>query len=600
MQQTSEPAPIGILLLSHPEQMPITQEEMAAALPASYQPLPRVTLDLDMMEAARLARRTRDWSAAQRELEERVRSEVRPLCEKHAHYRVVYFGSSPVPLAIHLGFLLETWQRVEVIPHHHAQRTWGWVHEPGRPPARLAAVRLPDCIDRTEGEVVIRVSTSHRVDPAVTRLAVPNALEEIDISLEEPAEDAFSSLEEMLAVAQAFRETLDRIGDNFPRVRRVHLFAAAQPGIALLLGAQISKTMHPAVQTYQYMRNAEAVFHVPALLINGPTRPAPPPLSASEEAAAGRDRELLGMDLERMKGFALREQGHRGWSWIASVLSRESGHPAFIGPWSHLPALHETPLQRTSLAVDARTVDDSFRLVPAIDAWQVDDRWLARLARRIESDPRRQRALRMLVLHELAHRGPQALTSKSSQGIGRFPKVLEEMDYHADVWAMLYEYALTEQQAPGEVRDVRRFFMDLVMTATQTMWVFDDDGPPLQEIQIRRLNRYLIWYWQYLLIERGAQRGAELTLEGALALLAQRPFIELAGPTVVAHDERVYFQLDATHVVFPEIGIYHEGKLYRHGARIDFPIGALLEGVRTRDGEKILDVLRAVFEQTVR
>ena len=47
----------------------------------------------------------------------------------------------------------------------------------------------------------------------------------------------------------------------------------------------------------------------------------------------------------------------------------------------------------------------------------------------------RRRALRQLVLHEAVHRGPQALTRTSSQGIGRFPKMLEEIDYHADDFA---------------------------------------------------------------------------------------------------------------------------------------------------------------------
>lgn len=47
-------------------------------------------------------------------------------------------------------------------------------------------------------------------------------------------------------------------------------------------------------------------------------------------------------------------------------------------------------------------------------------------------------------------------------------------------------------------------------------------------------------------------------------------------------------------------GIYHEGKLCRHGERSDFPIRELLEGVRRRDGEMIRNVLRAAFEQTVR
>jgi hypothetical protein len=265
-----------------------------------------------------------------------------------------------------------------------------------------------------------------------------------------------------------------------------------------------------------------------------------------------------------------------------------------------LPALHDTPLKRTEVDVLTRTVEDSFRLEPSRNVWQLDDHWLTRLARRLPDDKVRRRALRMLVLHELAHRGPQALTRFSSRGIGRFPKVLEEMDYHADVWAMLHEHALTAAHTPREVSDVRRFFVDLVGIATSTMWAFDDEGPPLREIQIRRFNRYLIWAWQYLLLERGAGMGSETTLDTVLTLLAQRPVIELAGPEVRAHDERIFFALDAAHVSVPELAIYHGGRLYRHGSRSDFSIKELLAGVQERDQQKIIDVLRSAFEQTVR
>jgi hypothetical protein len=202
------------------------------------------------------------------------------------------------------------------------------------------------------------------------------------------------------------------------------------------------------------------------------------------------------------------------------------------------------------------------------------------------------------VLHELAHRGRQALTRTSSVEIGRFPKVLEEIDYHADVWAMLHEYALTEGRSPTAVADPPRFFMELIRIATETMWVFDDEGPPLRELQIRRLNRYLIWYWQYLHLEHAAECGG--TLDTVLSVLAQRPIIELAGPTVLTRNERVFFELDTARVKAPELALYHEGGLYRHGSRPDFRLEELLDGARTRHGKKMRDVLRGAFGQMVR
>ncbi len=600
MNETNEALPSGLILLSQPEQLRITPKDMSDALPEAYKGLPRRDVDLDMAETARQAIQSRDWSTAQRTLEEKFRAELAPLLKRHSDYRVVYFGSSSIPLTVLLGFHLETWQQVEVIPHHHALRKWSWVSESSKPPFGLKQVKLPDFNDRTPGEAVIRVSTSHLVNTQATRRVVPDALVEIDIELEHPAEDAFSRLEEMQEVARAFREALDVIGDRFENIRRVHLFASVQPGMALLLGAQISQTMHPSVQTYQYARNKEdEPYHLPAILVNGPVVPEPLPLTEEEAARAQKDREQLARDVERMQSLASQPQPASTGNWLTDLLGRRDGHPDFSTHWLHLPALRQTPVSNT-VDVETRRVEESFRLDASIEAWQVDDHWLARLAKRLPEEAKRQRALRMLVLHELAHRGPQALTSRSSREIGRFPKVVEEIDYHADVWGMLHEYALTRTLSAKEVADPRKFFMGLVEVATETMWAFNDGGPPLREIQIRRLNRYLIWYWQYLLLERGAGHGRETTLDFVLSLLAQRPIIELAGPPVIPRDERVFFELDSARVRDPELGIYHAGQLYRHGSRSDFSIQQLLQGVLERNGKKILEVLRSAFEMTVR
>ncbi len=599
MHKPSDVLPRGLLLLSHPEHTGITPHEISDALPIAYKALPRCVVELNVEEALGPRGAGWDWSSEQRTLDEQFHATLKPLRDKFPDYNLVYFGSSSVPLTLYLGYLLETWQRVEVIPHHHDERTWGWKPPVGGPPARLLPVILPEYKDRSPGEAIIRVSTSHQVDPLGTRRVVPEpVLVDLDISLEHPSEDAFQEMDEMLAVARAFRQALDHISSDFPGIQRVHLFASVQPGMALLLGSQISKTMHPAIQTYQYMRNAvDASYHVPALLMNGPRSAEPFVLNADQAAQAARDRANLARDVERMKGFIRQEQRNPVKLWIASLLASPAGHPAFTGMWRALPQLSDTPLSHTRVDLTTRAVEDSFRLT--IDnAWQIDDGWLARLALRIPDEEERQRAMRMLVLHESAHRGPQGLTGTSSKGVGRFPKVLEEVDYHADVWGMLYEHALTDLMSPAEVESPARFFQSLILSATETMWAFDDDGSPLRQIQVRRLNRYLIWYWQYLLLERAASR--QTNLDDVLEILAQRPIIELAGPTLLTHDERVFLALDPPRMMVPELCVYSQGRLHRHGPRIDFPITALLEGVSARNGKAILDVLRAAAEQIAR
>lgn len=589
--------PVGLILLAHAEQVAITDREMTAALPPEWLSLPRTSVELDILAEARRAISTGDWHAVQRRQEAQFHERVAPVMLKHPDHTVIYFGSAPVPLAIHLGALLSTWRKIALIPHHHVRRSWGWFpHEPGQEP-EIVSTGMPDYRDRSQGEAVIRVSTSHPVDPHLTRRVVPSPLLEIDISLKTPREDAFATLAEIQSVAAEFRRALDLLGDHFTGISRIHLFAAVQPGIAMLIGAQISSTMHWPVQTYQYARQADPP-HRSAVLVNTKLPPELPPLTEEQKSIAAEVRRNLARDLERIKGFAQRENPAGQPKWLSSVLSSKDQRDCFGGTWHHLPALCRIPLAATSVDTELQDVPDSFRLQDV--RWQIDDRWLANLARRVPDHSQRQRSLRMLLLHEGVHRGPQGVTRSTSEGVGRFPKVLEEVDYQADVWAMLYERALSELESPGIVNPPQRFFMEAIRTATETMWAFDMDGAPLQEIQVRRVNRYLIWYWQYLLLERGTGRAAEMTLSEVVSILAERPHLELGGPRIFTRDERVFFSLDPSQMRTPELAIYHRGKFHRDGARDDFSLSELLSAFAERDTDRILAVLRAAVHMTVR
>jgi hypothetical protein len=411
--------PAGLLLVAHTAQIGITHKEMIEALPAAYRALPPMTVELDVADIAEQAIHSGDWSTARRVLEERFQKDIAPLLKKHPGYRIVYFGSAPIPLAIQLGFLFQTWQQIDVIPHHHHERVWGWRPHDDEPP-RLVPARLPEERDRSPGVAIIRVSTSHIVDAHLTREAVADdPLVEIDVSLKHPAEDAFSRGEEMHEVAVAFRRALDDISDRFPGIHRVHLFTSVQPGIALLLGAQINSTMHPEIQTYQYARNASSPpYHKPAILINGPARSVSRALTGEERGQAAEDRARLVRDLDRMKGFAEREEKEKSAGWIDGLLLGSTPPRELSGQWLALPRLCDTMLRRTSVDTETHAVSDSFFLEPSSNAWQIDDAWLARLARRLPSQEDRHCALRLLVLHELIHRGPQRLTSTWSRGIG--------------------------------------------------------------------------------------------------------------------------------------------------------------------------------------
>lgn len=255
--------PLGLLLITHMDLSvgSVTLDEQLAALPAEYRALPTQRVSVPVTHAAENG----DFAYAQRTLQTWFQQSLRPLLERHPDYQVVYFGVAPIPLIVLLGSLLGPLRPVEVRLRHHSQRRFlPWAET--APALTPIAVRFHCRQDAQGGEVVVRLSTSHPINEAAARAAVPSALCEVDLRLPGASEDVFTHAEQLALVASTWKRTLDEITERFPRLQRVHLFASVQAGLALLLGTQLSRAMHPRVQTYQY----QAGTYHPALLLNAP------------------------------------------------------------------------------------------------------------------------------------------------------------------------------------------------------------------------------------------------------------------------------------------------------------------------------------------
>jgi hypothetical protein len=126
------------------------------------------------------------------------------------------------------------------------------------------------------------------------------------------------------------------------------------------------------------------------------------------------------------------------------------------------------------------------------------------------------------------------------------------------------------------------------------MWAFDDGLDELEVMEVRRVNRYLIWYWQWLRIERCS------SLAEIVTVLARKPLIELAGPRVHTDGERVFYELREPWRADLELAalLEHNG-IARHGRGAATSVPALIEGLRKRNGEKIKLVLKSVLDQDV-
>ena len=123
-----------------------------------------------------------------------------------------------------------------------------------------------------------------------------------------------------------------------------------------------------------------------------------------------------------------------------------------------------------------------------------------------------------------------------------------------------------------------------------TFWAFDAAGDQ-QRIEIRRLNRYLIWYWQLLRLEGCSD------LPSVLRVLANRPVIEIAGPKVESSDNRVFYSLDPSRFNEPELGLLYNQRIVRYGHSPDARVKDILLGFRERDKTTIREALKSISDQ---
>jgi hypothetical protein len=120
------------------------------------------------------------------------------------------------------------------------------------------------------------------------------------------------------------------------------------------------------------------------------------------------------------------------------------------------------------------------------------------------------------------------------------------------------------------------------------MWSFDDNGINLEQIQIRRLNRYMIWYWQFARIEKEGE-----TINDIIKILELKPIIELNGLKTKEENNRFFFNLDKRHEQPLELAVFHNNEITRDGNASNMPIENLVRGVKEMNSELILDVMRS-------
>ena len=113
----------------------------------------------------------------------------------------------------------------------------------------------------------------------------------------------------------------------------------------------------------------------------------------------------------------------------------------------------------------------------------------------------------------------------------------------------------------------------------------------MKEIQVRRLNRFLIWYWQCVALSDSRVK----TIEDVIGILATKPVIEIKGLSLRTEGERVECQLERYVESNLEIGIFINNRIFRSGNTGYLRLPDLIKGFRERDHQLIKDLIEGFY-----
>lgn len=522
---------------------------------------------------------------------------AKPILDANPQATIAYFGLTPIPVAFHLGYLIGNTHPLIIYQWHHVESRWYKEIEKPSPDYNFSIIPviLPSEVQKGKGDISIRVATSFNIDKHATYEVIPNPLNEFDIALQNPKVDSLYNQETIRSVVNSFQDVLDAYANKLSDREKIHLFIASSAGLPFALGTRINPNIYPFIQTYQFDRNENPKYKEAILVTKEIDSRVI--LSENDRKDAESIRKKWQEQLEdNIKPFIGTIAGKKSDNWLQMVCSDDAEYKTVSQylkhPWNLVTDINRTSLKHDNIDVETTDVDDGFEYIEKTNSWLLDDGFLFGLSKRLTTKPETDimQASRLFFFHEALHYSKEGhrLTKEVANGIGQFPKVIEEADYQADVWALLTEYKYCSIYEPKKLKNgLKTFFCNAIETAVETMWSFVDTGSELGIIQVRSMNRFLNWYWQWVLIEDIDGAGS---LKDIISILLDKPVIEFAGAPMELRGYRTFYKLNSKFNNKLQLAAFAKNKVYRFAPNL---IDDIVDGFKNLDGERIKTGLKS-------
>lgn len=233
--------------------------------------------------------------------------------------------------------------------------------------------------------------------------------------------------------------------------------------------------------------------------------------------------------------------------------------------------------------------------------WRIDYNFFDQVSSRLENNEgdykkNLQLATKLFLLHEAIHKYHK-LDKYTVVGIGNFPRIVEWVDYQADAVAMLLELSFQlKQNNNSNSNTVINTFQNIIRIAIETTFSFNPISDSL--IQIRRVNRYNIWLFIYIKLDK--LRKEELSIEEAYKkiyeIIYYKPLIEISGPNIISKDHRTFFEIENITSIKEYAYINSMNQLIRGGETSKFNLDKILDGFNNSSFDDLYEELKKVID----
>lgn len=159
------------------------------------------------------------------------------------------FPLSPIPLLVHIGFLLTDTIPVNLYQFNREKEVWVMKNQVESTKTELNLQNL--IVNNSEKELVISVQVSGSIKKDDINDIIHTPYDLLDISISNPGVKRVLYSEDIKEIQQLLKEKVELL-IQLNRYERIHLFYAGPAGLAIEIGRGINPRMWGEVYLYQY------------------------------------------------------------------------------------------------------------------------------------------------------------------------------------------------------------------------------------------------------------------------------------------------------------------------------------------------------------